>query len=256
VVHEHALKTQNEHAMAWAWLGIVEYALLRGDLPKAAEYLEKSRRVAHRMGLTERAWMNGLAARLHVMRDDWAAAREAAAATLALLRAVPLPNAYYTQEGYTAVAEACLALAERPGADAAAAADRAQLRRDTRLAMRRLRGFARSFPASRPAAHRIEGWHAWRTGRPGAARRHWRRAIAEAERLGKLFEKGLAYYDMGRFLPDGSGHLREAAEIFDGLRFEWYASRARALLAERLGVPLPDVRRLPDDPRRVPADRA
>src|SRR5262249_21010890 len=50
VVHEHALKTQNEQAMGWAWLGIAEYALLQGNLPKAEEYLEKTKKVTHRIG--------------------------------------------------------------------------------------------------------------------------------------------------------------------------------------------------------------
>jgi serine/threonine protein kinase/tetratricopeptide (TPR) repeat protein len=229
VVHEHAVKTQNEHAMAWAWLGIVEYALLCGDLAKAEEFLEKSRRVAHRMGYTERAWMHGLAARLHTMRGDYAKMKEATTAALALLRAVPLPNAYYTQEGYTAVAEACLAMAEHPDLPAA---DRRQLAKDTRLAMLRLWGFGLSFPASRAHVRRVQGWRAWQRGKKAAARRRWEQAIAEAEQRGKLFEKGLAYLDMGRFLPDGYGHLQEAAEIFDRLGFQNYRARARALLKQ------------------------
>ncbi len=230
VVHEHALKTQNEQAMGWAWLGIAEYALLQGNLAKAEEYLEKTKRVTHRIGFTERAWMHGLTARLHTMRNNPAATADAAKAAVALLKAVPLPNAYYTQEGYTAVAEAFLALAEHPKVSAE---ERAKLKGETRLAMRRLRGFARSFPASRAHVHRVEGWYAWQNGKSGAARKHWQQAIVEADKFGKVFEKGLAHYDMGRFLPDGYGHLQEAGDIFDGLGFDYYSAMTKAQLASK-----------------------
>lgn len=229
VVHEHALKTQNEQAMGWAWLGIAEYALLQGDLAKAEEFLEKTKRVTHRIGFIERAWMHGLTARLHTMRGDYAATRDAAFAALELLKAVPLPNAYYTQEGYTSVAEACLALAEHPDLTQP---DRPKIASATRLAMRRLRGFGRSFPASRAHMHRVEGWYAWQRGNSRAAQKHWERSLREAEKYGKVFEKGLVHYDMGRFLPGGYGHLQEASDIFSGLRFSYYAGKTRELLQQ------------------------
>ena len=227
VVHEHALKTQNEQAMGWAWLGIAEYALLRGDLEKAESFLDKSRRVTQRMGFTERAWMHGLTARLHTMRGDYVKMKEATTAALALLRAVPLPNAYYTQEGYTAVAEACLAMAEHPDLPES---DKRQLAKDTRMAMLRLWGFANTFPASRAHVRRVQAWRAWQLGKSSVARKRWAESIAHAERFGKRFEKALAHHDMGRFLPDGQGHVQEAVEIFDSLGFEWYLMRSRALL--------------------------
>lgn len=229
VVHEHALKTQNEQAMGWAFLGIAEYALCLGDLAKAAEYLEKTKRVTHRIGFTERAWMHGLSARLHTMRGDYAATKEATFAALELLKAVPLPNAYYTMQGYTAVAEACLSLAEHPELTPA---DKPALKAATRLAMRRLRGFGRSFPASRAHVHRVEGWHSWQRGNPSAARKHWERSLREAEKYGKVFEKALVHYDMGRFLPGGYGHLQEALDIFTDLRFGHYAARTKELLQQ------------------------
>ena len=227
VVHEHALKTQNEQAMGWAWLGIAEYSLLQGDLAKAEEFLEKTRRVTQRIGFAERAWMHGLKARLHTMRGDYVATKDAAFAALELLRAMPLPNAYYTQEGYTSVAEACLALAEHPDLTPA---DKPRLKSATRLAMRRLRGFGRSFPASRAHVHRVEGWHAWQRGNTSAAQKHWERSLREAEKYGKVFEKGLVHYDMGRFLPGGYGHLQEASDIFADLKFGYYSARTKHLL--------------------------
>ena len=107
---------------------------------------------------------------------------------------------------------------------------RAKLAADTTLAMKRLRAFAKTFPASRPHVQRIEGWHAWQRGLRDKARQHWTNAIAEADRFDKVFEKGLAHFDMGRFDANGSGHLQQAREIFDRLGFEYHQRRARALM--------------------------
>ena len=227
ITHAHAIQTGNEHAMGWAFLGIAEHALLRGALNEAEEFLDKSRRVTHRLGHTERAWMHGLAARLHTMRGDYSAMKQAAASALELLKEVPLPNAFYTQEGYTATAEALLTMAEHP---ALPESDRSTLAGDMKLAMKRVRAFAKTFPASRPHVYRIEGWHAWQQGRPDKARQHWTRSIAEADRFNKVYEKGLAHYDIGRFDPNGAGHVQHACEIFERLGLEYHERTTRALM--------------------------
>ena len=213
--------------MGWAFLGIAEYALLRGALHEAEEYLQKSGSVTHRLGHTERAWMHGLTARLHTMRGDYPAMKQAVADALELLREVPLPNAFYTQEGYTATAEALLTMAEHP---AMSDSERPALAADTKLAMKRLRAFAKVFPASRPHVYRVEGWHAWQQRRHDKARHYWMRAIAEADRFNKIYEKGLAHYDIGRFDPRGAGHLQRALEIFERLGLEYHERRTRALI--------------------------
>lgn len=227
VTRAHAVQTGNEHAMGWSFLGTAEHALLRGDLNEATEYLDKSRKVTHALGHTERAWLHGLSARLYTLQGDRDATKASVAEALALLRAVPLPNAFYTQEGYTATAEALLTMAADPTLPAT---DRAKLAADTRLALKRLRAFAKTFPASRPHVQRVEGWHAWLQGRREKARQHWMRAMAEADRFHKAFERGLAHYDIGRFDPDGAYHLREACAIFERLGLSYHVSRAQALM--------------------------
>ena len=227
ITHAHAIQTGNEHAMGWAFLGIAEHALLRGALEQAEEFIDKSHRVTQRLGLTERAWMHGLAARLHTMRGDYPAMKQAAASALALLKEVPLPNAFYTQEGYTATAEALLTMAEHPNRPES---DRATIAADTKLAMKRLRAFAKAFPASRPHVQRVEGWHAWQHGRHDEARQHWTRAITEADRFNKVYEKALVHYDMGRFDAKGAGHLQRAYELFESLGLAYHQRRTRALM--------------------------
>ena len=228
ITNAHAIQTGNEHAMGWSFLGIVEHALLKGELGEAQEFLEKSSHVTHRLGYTERAWMHGLSARMHTMRGDYKEMKRAVAEALGLLKEVPLPNAFYTQEGYTATTEALLAMAEHPFLPDL---DRPGLAADTKLAMKRLKAFAKAFPASRPHIQRIEGWHAWQHGRHDQARQHWKNAMSEADRFNKVFEKGLVHYDLARFNADGSGHRQAAIEIFDRLGFAYYAQAARALVS-------------------------
>ena len=82
--------------------------------------------------------------------------------------------------------------------------------------------FARVFPIGEPRARLHRGLLAWVDGRPAAARRDWRAALAAATRLGMRYEQALALDVLGRHGEPGQ---RPAAR-----------ERARALF-ERLGVP-------------------
>jgi hypothetical protein len=104
--------------------------------------------------------------------------------------------------------------------------------------MKRLRAFAKVFPASRPHVHRVEGWYAWQHGRHDQARQHWTRAIKEADRFNKVFETALAHYDMGRFDANRAEHLKPAYEIFERLGFEYYQRQTLAVMEQR-GIPYP-----------------
>jgi hypothetical protein len=82
--------------------------------------------------------------------------------------------------------------------------------------------FARVFPIGEPRARLHRGLLAWTCGRPAAARRDWRAALAASTRLGMDYEQALALDVLGRHGEPGQ---RPAAR-----------ERARALF-ERLGVP-------------------
>lgn len=227
IAHEQAVKLQHGRNRARVWLTMAQFAMLQGDLPKAADLLERAKGLSHRLGFNERTWMQGLAAGFHLLRNDLEAVKAASAEGLTMLKGQPLPVLYYTQDGYTALAEACLVLAEQPNLSAE---ERRELKSRTKLAMQRLRGFGQSFPVSRAHVQRIEGWHAWQSGKHAAAQAHWDNAVREADRYGQVFEKALVQYDLGRFLPDGRGHLSEALEIFESLGFEPYRRRTEELL--------------------------
>src|SRR5215216_3428579 len=81
--------------------------------------------------------------------------------------------------------------------------------------------FARVFPIGEPRARLHHGLLAWTAGRPAAARRDWRAALAAAERLGMRYEQALALDILGRH---GEPAQRPA-----------FRERARSLF-ERLGI--------------------
>ena len=82
--------------------------------------------------------------------------------------------------------------------------------------------YARVFPIGRPRALLHRGLLAWTAGRAAPARRDWRAALAEAERLGMGYEEALAADMLGRHGEPGQRPARR--------------ERAAALF-ERLGVP-------------------
>jgi tetratricopeptide (TPR) repeat protein len=102
-------------------------------------------------------------------------------------------------------------------------------------ALTALRRFARRFPLGRPHAALWSGLAAWVRGRQGAAFRHWRRAIALAERYGTGYEGARAHLEIGRHLAadalDRRYHLHRAEELFLALGCPTDAGRARTLLA-------------------------
>jgi hypothetical protein len=77
------------------------------------------------------------------------------------------------------------------------------------------------FPIGEPRHRLYRGLLAWTAGRPAAARRDWRAALAAAERLAMRYEQALALEMLGRH---GEPAQRPAAR-----------ERARALF-EDLGV--------------------
>lgn len=98
------------------------------------------------------------------------------------------------------VVQAPLALAEASlmAADEAEGAERTEaLGRAKRLGREALKQ-GRLMRYSLPSALRFRGTYQWLRGRPGAARKTWRRSIAVAEELGARYDVGMTCLEMGR----------------------------------------------------------
>lgn len=225
-IFDYAIKNQNLQALGWSVLSKIEQAVTRGRFDEALSLIDTAKFAEPRIGRAEKAWMYGILARLHALRGDVPATLQAGEESLTYLRQLALPNAFYAQEGYTGVVEAYLTLLENPQG-----VQRDDMQQKATEALKKLRVFGRVFPASRAHLQRIEGWYAWLNGQQAKAQKHWQQAIAEAEQFGKVYEQGLAYYDLGRFLGNRD-HLQAAAAIFQGMDSRFYLEQVQAALTD------------------------
>jgi hypothetical protein len=106
----------------------------------------------------------------------------------------------YTIEAHAGIPEVCLALLQAGGAPGV---EVAELRATADAGLRRLEGFARTFPMARPRARLCQG--AWQAleGRRRAALRSWARAVEAAERLAMPWELAWGQLELGRHLGPG-----------------------------------------------------
>jgi hypothetical protein len=135
--------------------------------------------------------------RLAAGRPDAAWRSVRAAADLA----GPEPSFHpYTLEAHAGIPEVCLALLQAGGAPGV---DVAELRATSAAGLRRLEGFARTFPMARPRAWLCQG--AWQAleGRRRPALRSWARAVEAAERLAMPWELAWGQLELGRHLGPG-----------------------------------------------------
>jgi hypothetical protein len=162
----------------------------------------------------------------------WRSVRAAAAL------AGPEPSFHpYTLEAHAGIPEVCLALLQAGGAPGAQVAE---LRATATAGLRRLEGFARTFPMARPRVRLCQG--AWQAleGRRRAALRSWARAVEAAERLAMPWELAWGQLELGRHLGsgertpdglDGPALLERAEAGFEAMGCRPVAEPARDLAA-------------------------
>jgi hypothetical protein len=92
-----------------------------------------------------------------------------------------------------------------------------EMRRRAESLCRLLRTFSRMYPVGQTRAHLIGGHCHWLNGRPGRARRAWRRSLAAAERYRMPCEQAQAHLELGRHGrpddPESRAHLERAREL-------------------------------------------
>jgi class 3 adenylate cyclase/tetratricopeptide (TPR) repeat protein len=84
---------------------------------------------------------------------------------------------------------------------------------------------------ARPEAQMLQGRYEWLRGKPRAAKKWWRRALAQAEAQGQRYDLGVIHLEMGRRLGDRA-HLERAEAILAEVGAEWDLARAREALAD------------------------
>ena len=204
---------------SWAVAGHAVAGLRTGNLEEAAAALGRRPAPASE-------------AMLALQLGDRARAVEALRRGLA--QASRPPVKCYWFDLYAMSAEVAMALwLERRGRDGG---DAGPWRAMTVQAIGYLGRFARVFPIGEPRARLHRGLLAWVDGRPAAARRDWRAALAAAERLGMRYEQALALDVLGRHGEPGQrpAARERARALFDRLGVQDLASPE--VLAQRLAI--------------------
>jgi tetratricopeptide (TPR) repeat protein len=194
-------------AESWGLLGQARNDLARGDCDSTLRWVDAAR--AHLERRPERfdrpaqaeVYALSAAALLRLGRLD--AARREAVRVLEVLGDVR-PVSWYSTQAYGAAAEVAMGLLEAAG-DGASQSDVELAHRACALASR----FASVFPIGVPQATLWQGLLAWARGRHRRARAAWRAGLAQAERLGMPWERGLALYEIGRHWDAGDPRRAE-----------------------------------------------
>jgi class 3 adenylate cyclase/tetratricopeptide (TPR) repeat protein len=211
--HLYQMGLRNDHPQAqmWGLIGQSLVALRRGDLAATAPWVTALHDLIApdpRAGEVVRA--HAALALVYWQQGRPAQALEAVARTKEILTESSL-NRATNLDGFISVAEIALARWEARAGDQAA-------RADARRACAALRRHVRVFPIGRPYLALYEGRAAWLAGRPRAAQRAWRAALAAARRLAMPYEQGLIHAEWGRRSslgdPARAAHLARAAELF------------------------------------------
>jgi len=220
---------------AWGLDGQAESLLRLGGPNHEAEVialLEKS--LALMVGNPDRSeqlFANGLLAVAYLRQGQLQSASQAAENAAHLIAQSP-PIIYSLLEGYSGVAQTCLALWETSAS--APLAERKLLARLAQRACRDFQGYARVFPIGRPRAALWQGLYDWLEGRPARARSSWQNSLVAARKLGMPLESGLAHYEIGRHLAASDSarleHLRRACDIFGQLGASYHLAQAQAAL--------------------------
>ena len=195
----------------WARSRMAQSLARVGRAAEALAVLEASRGwIEHSAGDTEALWAEAAAALAHLGAGDPEGAWRAADRALARMKKRP-PVQFYLGAPCAEVAEVYLALREQAGGGPGAPA----LTDAARSAVAILTRFARIVQFIRPAALRARGTQAWLDREPALAARTWRKALAEAARLGMPHEEGRTHLEIGlREGPvEARAHLTRAVEL-------------------------------------------
>ena len=199
--------------------GLAKNLFRLGQIDRAAGLLESSPTL-HNPGVDRADAILGLG---FLARVRWQLGRELDALSAAsdalelMIRARPIVN--YNLEGYAGATEVFLSCWENRQ-DSGIAIE-PEIRLSALIGCSSLERFAGVFPIARARARICRGLACWLSGKRGKARRLWRSAIAEAERLSMPFEHARALTELGRHaIPGDPGRVRglaEAADLFTAI---------------------------------------
>ena len=176
----------------------------------------------------DQVWAHGVLAMARLWNGQPEQAREAAAASQALILKTQ-PNAFYALEGYAGVAEVGISLWDTDAAEVKAAAKAA------RASLKGLKQFAAFFPIGIPRAYLWEGMYHWKLGKRSKAHAMWQKGLALAQANRFAYEEALLRRVIATHMeasdPARVPYFQRAVELFASIG----ATRDAALSRSALG---------------------
>jgi len=206
-----SLRADNPQSRVWALVQQAEIAIMWDRLQDAIPLLEKAVTLVDKIGSADQVWAYGVLAMARLWNGQQELAREAAAASQALILKTQ-PNAFYALEGYAGVAEVGITLWDVNAGDKKAAAKAAL------ASLKGLKQFATFFPIGIPRAHLWEGMYHWKVGNNSKAHQTWQKGLALAQANQFAYEEGLLRRVIATHMEAGDPardkHFQRAVELF------------------------------------------
>jgi tetratricopeptide (TPR) repeat protein len=212
--HERSKRRDDVLHQAWGHGGCALNLLRLGDFPKTIFHAESALALfeVNRDRISE-IMVHGVLAVARLRENDLAKAAVAADETFKMIRALDRPNSYLMLEGYSGVVEVYLAKHQTESDPVKKKHHLAT----ARSALKVMKTYARVFPIGKPRYELWLGQAALLSGSHERALKHWRNALESAERLGMLYEQGLAHWSLAQHGPvagDQQTHAERALELF------------------------------------------
>jgi len=227
-LHAHASRQQDLRYMARGIQGKVYSELHLGRIEEALSSVHKLQSLIEDgrvqvLQLQMELW--GLLALILLHKKEFDGAVQAAQQALKVTTK-GRATFYAAYTGYAAPGEVFLTLCEN-GDQSASNLERFRLAFDT------LGQYARVFPIGAPRFQLQRGRYLWLEGKHGRARRAWDISLGHAQRLGMVYDQGLAHYEIARHLPEGQAarqaHAAQAIQLFAEVNALYDLERAHTL---------------------------
>ncbi|HEX2620495.1 MAG TPA: protein kinase, partial [Phototrophicaceae bacterium] len=227
---QSALRREDPQSILWSHCQALQNWLVVGkyhETPDALLTLEAM--LPTTLTLAERIYGYGLAAWVRYRTGDRVAALRLAEMANRVGAGVK-PLSFYCIAGYSGAADTLLALWEEGST--------VGIRQQAGRACKLLRVFAGTFPIAKARAERCDGLRLWLQGKQDQAQRAWQHSARTALEMQMPYDEALAYYEIGRHLPEGDStrqdYLKRALRLFERLGAIEAIQRVQKLTDQKL----------------------
>ncbi|HJS20413.1 MAG TPA: AAA family ATPase [Anaerolineales bacterium] len=199
---ESAMRRNNPVQIVWnlQWAGSIE--IRRGDYARALEITDRARKVLDKTPVGEVAELIIPGVRIEAL---WRTGKQEAAligAKQLLDRAAKIQVVDYSVVvGFFHFMDVIFLGLEQAYEQDLPQAEKDELMKYARLALKVMKAYARVFTVGEPAAYRYGGWIDWYSGRKEKALRAWRMAAEKAHLIPMHYEEGFSYLTLASHLP-------------------------------------------------------